>query len=238
MKAVFERPAGSDLTVVSRMTLGKPGAAGRVREIVTYRRDVPSGDTFNLVRFLAPADIAGTGLLSVDRADGANDQWLYLPELDRVRRIASDRRNGRFVASDLYYEDLQKRQPGQDRHRSLGKAVLDGVPCEIIESVPLKPSSSSYRKRVSWIDPESLLALRIDYFEKEGSEEPTKRWLLSERKRIQGHWTVTDSRMIDLGSGHETRIVARSAVYDRKLPARLFTTQALEDEQLESEYRP
>jgi hypothetical protein len=44
--------------------------------------------------------------------------------------------------------------------------------------------------------------------------------------------------MIDLQSGHETRMVIDVALYDQKLPARLFTTQTLADENLESDYRP
>jgi hypothetical protein len=44
--------------------------------------------------------------------------------------------------------------------------------------------------------------------------------------------------MIDLESGHETRMVVDVALYDQKLPAKLFTSQALADESLESDYRP
>jgi hypothetical protein len=77
----------------------------------------------------------------------------------------------------------------------------------------------------------------VDYFEKDPAA-PSKRWLLRSKKRNQGYWTLTDSRMIDLESGHETRMVVDAALYDQKLPAKLFTTQALADESLESEYRP
>jgi hypothetical protein len=44
--------------------------------------------------------------------------------------------------------------------------------------------------------------------------------------------------MIDLASGRETRLVVETAKYDRKLPERLFTSQALADERLESDFRP
>jgi hypothetical protein len=236
-EAVRERPAGRDLGTVGRMELVDKGRAARVREIVTYRLDRGRGESLNLIRFVGPPDIAGTGLLSVDTADGSADQWLYLPELDRVRRVAGDRKGGRFVGSELYFEDLQERNPALDRHRIVGQETLGRVACEILESVPIDPSTSVYRKRVSWIDPQTSLALRVDYYERSATE-PSKRWLLTERKQIQGYWTVTDSRMIDLASGRETRLVVEVAKYDRNLPARLFTTQALADERLESEFRP
>lgn len=234
---VYDRPNGRDLTTLGRMVLTEKGRAPRIRETVTYRLDKAGGETANLIRFLDPEDIAGTGLLSIDRADGSTDQWLYLPALDRVRRISSDRRGGRFVGSDLYFEDLQERKPTKDRHRLLGRQTEGGILCEVLESVPVDPKESVYSKRISWIDPATAIPQRVDYFEKDPNN-PSKRWLLRSKKRNQGYWTLTDSRMIDLASGHETRLVIDTALYDQKLPTKLFTSQALADESLESEYRP
>jgi hypothetical protein len=234
---VYDRPNGRDLTTLGRMVLTEKGHAPRIREIVAYRLDQTGGETANLIRFLDPEDIAGTGLLSIDKADGTTDQWLYLPALDRVRRISSNRKGGRFVGSDLYFEDLQERKPSKDRHRLLGRQTENGILCEVLESVPLDAGDSVYSKRISWIDPATAIVQRVDYFEKDAGA-PSKRWLLRSTKRNQGYWTITDSRMIDLSSGHETRMVVDAALYDQKLPAKLFTSQALADESLESEYRP
>jgi hypothetical protein len=236
-QALYNRPGGQDLTTLSRMELVEKGRSPRVRELVAYRTKRPGGESAHLIRFTEPTDVAGTGLLSVDKADGSNEQWLYLPALDRVRRIAGDRKGGRFVGSELYYEDLQERHPDRDRHRLLGKDVVDGVPCELLESVPLDKADSVYRKRVSCVDRSTALALRVDYFQ-EDEATPSKRWLLVAKKRHKAYWTVTDSRMIDLASGRETRMVVEEALYDRKLPAKLFSAQALADENLEADYRP
>lgn len=234
---VYDRPNGRDLTTLGRMVLTEKGHSPRIREIVTYRLDMSGGETANLLRFLDPEDIAGTGLLSIDRADGSTDQWLYLPALDRVRRISSERKGGRFVGSDLYFEDLQERKPSKDRHRILGRQAENGILCDVLESIPLDADDSVYRKRISWIDPATAIVQRVDYFEQDGRT-PSKRWLLRKKARNQGYWTLTDSRMIDLASGHETRMVVDAALYDQRLPTKLFTTQALADENMESEYRP
>jgi hypothetical protein len=236
-QAVHDRPAGRDVTTLTRMELTEPGRAPRVRTLVTYRQARADGSIANLLRFLGPEDIAGTGLLGIDRPDGTSDQWLYLPALDRVRRVAGDRRGGRFAGSELYFEDLQQRQPGLDRHRLLGRETVDGVVCEVLESVPIDAASSAYRRRVSWIDPQTLLVMRVDFFERDPGV-PSKRWLLGSRRQVQGYWTVTESRMTDLGSGRETRMLVEQVQYDRRLPARLFTPQALADERLEAEHRP
>lgn len=234
--AVYARPSGSDLTTVGRMELIEKGRAARVRELFGYRQRVGRG-TSRLIRFIKPVDVAGTGLLSVDKADGSNEQWLFLPALDRVRRIAGNNMGGRFVGSEFYYEDLQERRPERDHHRIVGRESIDGVACEVLESTPIDRADSVYRKRLSWVDPQTALVMRVDYFEHEDIT-PSKRWLLVAKKKHKAYWTVTDSRMIDLASGRETRMVVEEALYDRKLPAKLFTSQTLADENLEAEYRP
>lgn len=234
---VYDRPNGRDLTTVGRMVLTEKGHAPRIRELITYRLEKAKGETTNLIRFTEPEDIAGTGLLSQDKANGKSEQWLYLPALDRVRRISGDRKGGRFVGSDIYYEDLQERKPIEDRYRILGNETVLGAVCDILESIPVDPDNSVYRKRVSWIDPKTLMALRVDFYEKDDVT-PSKRWWVVSKKKNQGYWTATDSRVIDLASGHETRLVVDTALYDRNLPATLFNSQTLADENLESEYRP
>ena len=236
-QAVHARPAGRDLTTVSLMELTDKGRAPRQRELVAYRLNKGRGEAVNLIRFLDPADIAGIGLLSLDKADEASEQWLYLPELDRVRRIAGDRKGGRFVGSDLNYEDLQERKPSRDRHRLIGKEPVGGVDCDLLESTPVEASNSVYLKRISWVDRATAMVMRVDYFEKDLAT-PSKRWLLLSRKKHGEYWTVMDSRVTDLATGHETRMTVQSVLYDRKLPAKLFTPQALADESIEAEYRP
>ena len=234
---VADRPYGRDLTTVGTLELRDRNGSERIREYVSYRRDVGKGGKANLIRFLAPADIAGTAVLSLSRPDGAQEQSLYLPAMDRVRRVASDRKAGRFVGSDIYYEDLLERRPHQDRHRLLGKEVVDGTVCDMLESVPVEAGTSAYLGRVSWIDTKTLLPRRVDYHKRDAAK-ASKRWELLAHRRVKGYWTVLDSRVTDLETGHSTRLTVHEAIYDRGLPASLFTPRALADETLEAEYRP
>jgi hypothetical protein len=234
---VYDRPDGTDITVASTMTLTERGRSPRVRRLVVYSLEKGAGELATLIRFTEPGDIAGTGLLTLDPAVGDSDQWLYLPAMQRVRRIASDRKGGRFVGSDYYFEDLRDRKVAQDSHRIVGQETVDGVRCEVLESVPVDPADSVYRKRVSCVDPVRLLPLWVDLFEK-SAEAPNKRWTMSRAEQVQGYWTVMDSTMTDLESGHETRLAVDTVVYDRGLPEELFSTKALEDEVREARHRP
>lgn len=234
---VYDRPNGKDSTAVSTMTLTEKGHSPRVRQLITYRLEKKRGEVAALIRFTEPGDIAGTGLLTLDHATGDTDQWIYLPAMERVRRISASRKGGRFVGSDFYYEDLRDRKVSQDQHRIIGRESLNGVPCEIIESIPTDADNSVYAKRVSWVDSVRQLALRVDFYEK-GLEQPSKRWLLKKLEKIQGYWTVLDAVVTDLESGHQTRLAVEKILYDRRLPQQLFSSRTLEDESLEEDYRP
>lgn len=234
---VYDRPDGKDATSAVIMTLTEKGRSPRVRKMILYRLDGKPGEAATLIRFTEPTDIEGTGLLTLDLTDGESNQWIYLPAMERVRRIDSSRKGGRFVNSDYYYEDLRDRKVSMDTHRILGRETVSGVACEVLESVPVKPENSVYAKRVSWIDSATLIPMRIDFFEKR-EDQPSKRLLITKREKIQSYWTVMDSVLTDLGNEHQTRLTVEKILYDRHLPPRLFTTQTLEDESAEDNYRP
>ena len=234
---VYDRPDGKDAAFAMTMTLTEKNRSPRVRKMLLYRLDQKADEVATLIRFTDPADIEGTGLLTLDHTSGDSDQWIYLPALERTRRIDSNRKGGRFVNSDYYYEDLRDRQVNKDQHRILGREELAGVACEILESTPTDPGNSVYTKRISWIDPLTQLPMRVDFFEKH-QDQPSKRLLVVKREKIQGYWTVMDSTLTTLGNGHQTRLTLERTQYDRGLPARLFTNQVLEDESAEDDYRP
>jgi hypothetical protein len=236
-RRVYDRPDGKDATSMVTMTLTEKGRAPRVRQMITYRLDKKVGEIATLIRFTDPADIAGTGLLTLDHADSDSEQWIFLPALERVRRIASNRKAGRFVNSDYYYEDLRSRMVERDAHRIIGRESVGGVNCEILESTPVESDNSVYLKRLVWIDANTLLPMRIDFYEKH-EDQPSKRWQQLKRARVKGLWTVMDSTLTDLSNGHQTRLTVEEILYDRRLPAKLFSTQTLEDESAEEEYRP
>jgi hypothetical protein len=236
-RRIFDRPDGKDASSLVTMALIEKGKPPRMRQMVSYRLDKKAGEVASLIRFIAPADIDGTGLLTLDFPNKEAEQWIYLPALQRVRRIASDRKAGRFVNSDYYYEDLRSRSVEKDRHHIIGRAKVAGVDCEILESTPVDAANSVYLKRQAWLDLDTLLPMRIDFFEKDPNQ-PSKRWWQLKKAQINGFWTVMDSTLVDLGSGHQTRLIVQKIAYDRNLPENVFSTRALEDKSVEEKHRP
>ncbi|GAA6143121.1 outer membrane lipoprotein-sorting protein [Hydrogenophaga sp. 5NK40-0174] len=236
-QALYDRPSGQDATSRVEMALSAPGKSTRLRKMVLFRREGEAGATASMIRFIEPADIDGTGLLTLTDADGETDQWIYLPAMRRVRRVDSSRQGGRFVNSDYYFEDLRERKPSKDAHRILGAETVAGVSCQVLESVPLDPESSVYVRRVAWVDPQRLLALRVDLYE-DGPDQPTKRLTAGRIEKVQGFWSVMDSTMTDLTDESQTRLQVEKMVYDQGLPESLFSSRALSQERRDRQYRP
>ena len=80
----------------------------------------------SLMVFDEPRDVKGTALLTHAHKQEADDQWLYLPALKRVKRISSSNRSGSFMGSEFSYEDLTTKhtQPVSYTHLTLPTILL------------------------------------------------------------------------------------------------------------------
>lgn len=234
-QAVYDRPDGKNAFSRGLMVLVEKGQKPRVRKLYTFREDSKNGDITSLIRFEKPADIKNTGLLTVDYKDSdkETDQWIYLPAINKARRISSGRKGGHFVGSDLFYEDLRDRKVSADKHRLLGEETVNGVKALKLESIPVAADNSVYSKKISWINPKSLVALRVDFYQ--GGNKPSKRSLVKKLEKKQGFWTVMNSVVIDLKNQHETHMRMDEVLYDKAIPSELFSLRYLEDPQREKQ---
>src|SRR5437899_11582909 len=89
-----------------KLTITDRRGGERVRELELYERRYAGDERKSIVFFLAPAEVKGTGFLSYTHRGRPADQWLYLPELQRVRQITARTRDESFVGTDLSYHDL------------------------------------------------------------------------------------------------------------------------------------
>lgn len=133
-----------------RMTLYSRAGDRKERRLSNFVLTGADGLSKTLLRFLAPRDVENTGLLTWERASGDDDQWLYLPSLGKVKRIATSGKKNRFMGSELAYEDLRPENRSAHRYTLTGSEVVDGQDCIVIEAVPAtaqQASDSGYSKR-------------------------------------------------------------------------------------------
>ena len=118
MKAVEAREQGDRSKSVLNLEVRDDKGRTRSRTVVSLSKEFAEGRK-QLMFFQQPADVAGTGLLSIDYDQGSkeDDQWLYLPSLKKSTRISSGEKSGSFMGTDLTYADMTKTDPNDFVYR-------------------------------------------------------------------------------------------------------------------------
>ncbi|MEJ7728681.1 MAG: outer membrane lipoprotein-sorting protein [Polyangiaceae bacterium] len=163
-----------DLSGEVEMVLKDAGGSEARRRFslkVLEQPDAKVGD-WSLIEFQSPTDVKGTALLSHGKVDGDDDQWLYLPALGRVKRIASSNRTGAFVGSEFAYEDLTGNDPAKHAWRFLGNKPCGGAQCLELEATP-KDGGSGYSKRLVLVDANEMRIASVDFFDRKGVRNKT-----------------------------------------------------------------
>ena len=214
-----------------RMTIRDGRGGERRREMMLYERRLPGDARQTIVFFEAPAEVKGTGFLSHTQQGKPAEQWLYLPELQRVRQITPRSRTESFVGSDLSYQDLDIIQEmgawsEEDAASSLrGEESVNGTPTWVVELRPRR-DDVGYRRIVLWLGRDDLVPRRLEFYG--DGEAPTKRIVQSDVALVGA---IPVPRRIEVetpAKGTTTRIDSSDAAFDPGLEPDLFTQRALE----------
>ena len=121
-----------------------------------------------IVVFDDPADVKGTALLTYTHKEGSDDQWLYLPALKRVKRIASSNKSGPFMGSEFAYEDLASQEVEKYTYNWVENTSMDSMDFYVFERVPLD-KKSGYTKQIVWVDQAELRVFKVEYYDRKRS---------------------------------------------------------------------
>ena len=154
-----------------KMTMILRNAAGdettRSINFTTLERDNEDVGDKSLVLFNTPRDIKGTALLSHAQILEADDQWLYLPALKRVKRISSSNKSGPFVGSEFAFEDFTATELKKFSYKFLREEPCGELTCDVLERVPLY-KKSGYSKQISWIDQSIFQLRKLEFYDRRG----------------------------------------------------------------------
>jgi outer membrane lipoprotein-sorting protein len=172
--------------------------------------------------FTYPADMDGAMLLTHEQAERDDDQWLYLPAVKRIKRIATANQSGSFMGSEFAYEDLVVRQLDKYEFRYIGDETIDGKDCYVIERTP-KNRSSGYSRIVRWRMKDNLQELRSDYYDRKG--ELLKRRDMTGHRLVEGYWRVRSILVTNVQTGRKSRLSFDDVKLKVNLPAERFSVQ-------------
>ncbi len=215
---------GTDGKAKVQMTITDAQGRERSREFTILRLDVEDetdGQQKMYVFFSRPADVNKTAFMVWKNIDADDDRWLYLPALDLVKRIAASDERTSFVGSHFFYEDVSGRVPTEDNHTL--EEETDNY--YIVSSIPKDPGSVEFASYKNWIHKESFIPVRTEFYDENG--ETYRFYEALGVDMIDGHQTVTQSRMTDNRIGGSTTMAYSKVEYDIGLNEDLFSERYL-----------
>ena len=211
----------------SKMILTAKNGAVTERVMDQYSKKDSKGSNRAIIVFQDPASVRGTRFLTIENPGKDNDQWIFLPSLGKVRRIAASEGSGSFMGTDFSYDDISSvdRNVNMDTHKTLREEKHNGKDCYVIESTP-KDASYQYSKMIQWIDKENFVPHKVELYDKRGGQ--AKLLEILELREVQGRLAIMVTRMTTLAAGTSTSLNVQALKYDDPIPEGVFTTNYLE----------
>ena len=206
------------------MTLrNKRGQESR-REVRLKVIEVEGDGDRTLFVFDRPRDVRGTAFL-VHAHKEADDQWLYLPALKRVKRISSSNQSGSFMGSEFSYEDLGSPEVGKFIHRLLRSEPCGELECFVPERVPVG-GDSGYSRQLVWLDREELRTMQIQFYDRRDAHLKTM-VVEGYRKYLDRFWRSSKITMTNHLTGKSTELDWSGYEFGTDLDLGDFTRMAL-----------
>ncbi len=157
-----------DMQAGMNMVLRNKQGEESLREIRIQSLEQENDGDKSLTVFDKPRDVKGTAFLSFSHPTAADDQWLYLPALKRVKRIASNNKSGPFMGSEFAYEDLTSFEVEKYSYRYLRDEACEGGQCFVVEQFPVD-KDSGYTRRIVWMDQAEYRVWKVEFYDRKDS---------------------------------------------------------------------
>lgn len=184
------------------MTLRNRQGEESVRDLRVKVLEVQGDGDKSLTIFDEPRDVKGTALLTFAHGVEPDDQWLYLPALKRVKRIASKNKSGPFMGSEFAYEDIGSQEVEKYTYKYLRDDTLDGKAAFVIERYPVD-ENSGYTRQVLWMDQAEYIPLKIDFYDRKNDLLKTLVFG-GYKKYLDKHWRADRMHMENHLTGKST----------------------------------
>ncbi len=151
-----------------RMTLRNKQGKESVRVIRVANLEMDGDGDKGLTIFDEPRDIKGTAFLTFSHSLVPDEQWLYLPALKRVKRIASKNKSGPFMGSEFAFEDISSFEVPKYTYRYLKDETVNGQDCFVVEAIP-QYKHSGYKRIEMWIDKTEYRTQKMVFYDRKNS---------------------------------------------------------------------
>lgn len=197
------------------------------------RYQIKKGENENkgLLYFNEPSTIKGAGLLNW-KIKSEENQWLYVPELKKLTRIASGSKKNYFMGTDFTYADLE----GEDLDKNIYSCTQEvkcqkgKSACYVIEAKPKSEEHSrqiGYQKRMLLVDKNDLFTLKIVFYDLKGQKLKTAEY--ANWTKVGNVWRP-DLAIMDRHGVQKTFIRVLSRKLNEKIDEVVFSKRYLQKE--------
>lgn len=184
----------------------------------SYDRLGSHGTSKSVLRFTEPPEVRGVALLIANHPDRASDQWMWIPDIGRERRVALQDRSTRFFGTDFTFEDLEERDVDQYTYR----LIAEEQGAWKIESKPKK--SSQYTHSYVWIRKSDYAFSRVENYK---NAQLIRELDYSDIRMVDGIPTAHKLEMRDTGRNSRTILTTEKLRHNVPLSEDQFTLQSL-----------
>lgn len=224
-EASNRRSGYEDITVEGNMVLRTESGQEATRRFDASWISTGQGASRSLLIFRWPGDIRNTALLTHAYTGQSDDQWLFLPALERVRRISGSGRSGSFVGSEFAFEDMVDQEVDKFDHLWIADERLGGRGmCHVIDRFPT--TNSGYSRQRIWLDQQELRLQQVHYFDRRGAHLKTLD-ITGYRRYANRFWRASRMEMDNHLTGASTVLNWGDYVFDQGLREAAFTVNAL-----------
>ena len=196
-----------------------------LRQMRVKSLEVEGDGDKSLIVFDEPRDVKGTALLTFSHKVKDDDQWLYLPALKRVKRIASRNKSGPFMGSEFAFEDLASQEVEKYTYKYLRDDVLDGKPVFINERYPVS-KYSGYTRQLVWVDKAEYIPLKVEFYDRKNALLKTLTFK-GYKQYLDQYWRAAEMFMENHQTGKSTLLTWKDYKFRTGLKDSDFTRNSL-----------
>ena len=225
-------------TSTAKIKLELFSAAGKLeetRDVMQYGNH--KGGLVNTVfDFKGPASnkYYKTRVWQSEKSNKDDDKYVFEPSVGTVRRVNTTDRGKSFLGMDVTYNDMTIRNYKDDENTMLDENATVNVAGKNynvykIKSVPIANKNVEYAYRIQYINKETYLPAKIEYYSK--TDKLTKSLNVDHVTVMNGKYLFRDKQtIVNEKTGHKTVISIKpeDVTFDKPLSDKYFSQQWLQ----------
>ncbi|MBQ0039969.1 MAG: outer membrane lipoprotein-sorting protein [Treponema sp.] len=224
--------SSAEITVELYNSSGKLEESRNVLQYGNHKNDLVN----TVFDFKGPASskYVKTRVWQSEKSNKSDDKFVFEPSIGTVRRVNTTDRGKSFLGMDLTYNDMTIRSSSDDENTMLNEnesITVGGKKYATykIKSVPVKNKNVEYAYRIQYINRDTYLPARIEYFTK--GDKLLKTLDVENVTTINGKYLLRDVQtMTSAKTGHKTtvRVKVPSVKFDNPLDDKYFSQNWLQ----------